>query len=324
MDFFAFVNLFCGLGLFLYGVSVMGGSLERAAVSGMGRRLRRAAGTPLRGLLLGAAVTAAAQSSSAAAVMTAELVGAQMLTLRQAIGVIMGANIGTTATAHLLCIGGSGAFRMLSPEVLGSLAVAVGAGVYLAAKKNSPKAFSLGQLALGFGLLMTGMARMEAAAAPLRELPAFLRLFHTAAENPLVGVLAGAAVTAVIQSSSASVGMLQAAAVGGVVPFSAAAPILLGQNIGTCATPLLAAIGAKKGAKQVAVVHLLLNLLGSVLALAALYGTGLCKELPFWERAVSKRDIAWCHTFFNLAVAAVFLPLSGWLERLVRRLVPDD
>lgn len=324
MDFFSFINLFCGLGLFLYGVSVMGGSLERAALSGMGRGLRRLTGTPVRGLFLGTAVTAVAQSSSAAAVMTAELVGAGVLPLRQAVGVIMGANIGTTATAHLLCIGGRGLFRALSPDVLSSLAVAVGAGLYLAAKKNRPRVFSLGQLVLGFGLLMTGMARMEAAVAPLRELPAFLRLFHTAAEDPLVGVLAGAAVTAVIQSSSASVGMLQAAAVGGAVSFSAAAPILLGQNIGTCATPILASVGAKRGARQTAAVHLLLNLLGSVLALAALYGTGLAEKLPFWERAVSKRDIAWCHTLFNLAVAAVFLPLSGWLERLVRRLVPDD
>lgn len=325
MDFFGFLELFGGLALFLYGVSLMGGSLESAAMGQMGRGLRRLAGTPVRGVLLGAAVTAAAQSSSAVTVMTAELVGAGVLPLRPAIGVIMGANIGTTVTAHLLCLGEgeSGLLRALSPGVLAPLAVMAGAGLYLMAKKNRPRGFFLGQLLLGFGILFTGMAQMEAAVSPLRHDPGFLRLFE-AAEDPLVGVLAGAAATAVVQSSSASVGILQAAATVGAVPFSAAVPILLGQNIGTCATPLLAAIGGKRGAKQTAAVHLLLNLLGSGLFLAAVYGTGLAARLSFWDRAVTKRDIAWCHTLFNLAVTVVFLPFSGWIERLVRRLIPDE
>lgn len=323
MDFFGFLELFGGLALFLYGVSLMGGSLESAAMGQMGRGLRRLAGTPGKGVLLGAAVTAATQSSSAVTVMTAELVGAGVLPLRPAIGVIMGANIGTTVTAHLLCLGEgeSGMLRALSPGVLASLAVAVGFGLYIMAKKDRPR--RLGQLLLGFGILFTGMAQMEAAVAPLRHDPAFLRLFE-AAEDPLVGVLAGAAATAVIQSSSASVGILQAAASAGAVPFSAAVPILLGQNIGTCATPVLAAIGGKRGAKQTAAIHMLLNLLGSGLFLAAVYGTGLVFRLSFWDRAVTKRDIAWCHTLFNLAVTAVFLPFAGWMERLVQRVIPEE
>lgn len=323
MDFFAFIALFGGLALFLYGVSLMGGSLENAALGGMGRGLDRLAGSPLRGALLGAAATAMVQSSSAAAVVTAELVGAGALPLRQAAGVILGANVGTTATAHLLCLGEgkTGLLRLLSPSGLGTAAVILGTGVFLLEKKDRPR--MLGQLLLGFGLLFTGMAQMESAAAPLRDDPAFLRLLG-AAENPLLGVLAGAAATAVIQSSSASVGILQAAASSGAVPFSAAVTILLGQNIGTCVTPLLGSIGGGRGAKQTAALHLLVNLLGAGLFLALFWGPGRALGAAFWRRRADKRGIAWFHTAFNLTLAAVFLPLSGWLERFVRRLIPDE
>lgn len=323
MDIFAFIALFGGLALFLYGVSMMGGSLERAALGRMRKMLGRLTGTPFRGVLLGAAVTAAVQSSSAATVMVAGLVGAGAVTLRQAVGVIMGANIGTTVTAHLLCLGGSGDFlllRVFSPATLAPLAVFVGTVLFLTAKKDRPRV--AGQFVLGFGILFTGMLQMEAAVAPLRGSPAFLRLIKTA-DDPLLGVLAGAGVTAVIQSSSASVGILQAVASTGAVSWAAAVPILLGQNIGTCVTPILAGIGGNRGAKQAALVHLLLNLLGTAVFLVLIYGTERHFHWPFWEEAVGKGDIAWFHTFFNVAVTVMFLPFAGTLERAVSRLIPD-
>ena len=320
MDLFAFISLFGGLALFLYGISLMGGGLERAALERVRPVLGRLTGSPLRGVLLGAAVTAAIQSSSAATVIVVGLVGAGAVTLRQAIGVIMGANIGTTVTAHLLRFGEAGAetvplLRLCSPSTLAPASILLGAVLFLGAKKSRPKA--LGQLFLGFGILFTGMLQMEAAVAPLRDDPAFLRLFRRT-EDPLLGVLAGAGVTALIQSSSASVGILQA------VSWAAAVPILLGQNIGTCATPLLASVGGTRGAKQAALAHLLLNLLGSAVFLAAVYGTGWFSRAPFWERPITKAGIARFHTFFNLAVTAMFLPFIGTLERAVCRLVPPQ
>ena len=320
MDIFAFIALFGGLALFLYGVSLMGGSLERAALGRMRETLGHLAGTPLRGVVLGACVTAAVQSSSAATVMTAGLVGAGAVTLRQAVGVVMGANIGTTVTAHLLRLEGTGEgflFRIFSPSALAPLSVFAGTVLLLAAKKTRLK--TAGQFILGFGILFTGMLQMEAAVAPLRQSPAFLRLIRTA-DDPLLGVLAGAGVTAVIQSSSASVGILQAVSSTGAVSWSAAVPILLGQNIGTCVTPILAGIGGNRGARQTALVHLLLNLLGTAVFLVLIYGARRHFHWTFWEKAVDKGGIAWFHTFFNLAVAAMFLPFAGALEKAVRRL----
>lgn len=334
MDIFAFIALFGGLALFLYGISLMGGGLERAALGGVRRLLGRLTDSPLQGVLLGAVVTAAVQSSSAVTVIVVGLVGSGVLSLRQAIGVIMGANIGTTVTAHLLRLGdaasaaGAGAsgagllLRLCSPATLAPVAVLLGTVLWLTARKN--RWATLGQLLLGLGILFTGMLQMEAAVAPLGQTPAFLRLFRRV-ENPLLGVLAGAGVTAVIQSSSASVGILQAASSTGAVSWAAAAPILLGQNIGTCVTPALAALGGgNQGAKQAALVHLLLNLTGTAVFLAAIYGTGWASRAPFWETPITKAGIARFHTFFNLSVTAMLLPFVGTLERLVCRLVPAE
>lgn len=336
MDIFAFIALFGGLALFLYGISLMGGALERAALGGVRRLLGRLTDSPLHGVLLGAVVTAAVQSSSAVTVIVVGLVGAGALSLRQAIAVTMGANIGTTVTAHLLRLGdaaagtaGAGAsgvgllLRLCSPATLAPVAVLLGTVLYLTARKS--RSMTLGQLLLGFGILFTGMLQMEAAVAPLGQTPAFLRLFRQV-ENPLLGVLAGAGATAVIQSSSASVGILQAASSTGAVSWAAAVPILLGQNIGTCVTPILAALGGggNRGAKQAALVHLLLNLTGTAVFLAGIYGTGWFSRTPFWETSISKAGIARFHTFFNLAVTAMLLPFAGTLERLVCRLVPAE
>ncbi len=309
MDLYAFLSLFGGLALFLYGMSLLGGSLAAVSRGWLPGMLERLAGNPLRGALLGAGVTAAIQSSSAATVIVVGLVDAGAMSLRQAIGVILGANVGTTATAHLLSLGGGP--RLLSPQSLAPAMAAAGVLLYLLGKRDRAKAG--GQLLLGFGILFTGMLQMEAAVAPLRTHPAFPRLFQTMSD-PLLGVLAGAGVTAVIQSSSASVGILQALSSTGAVTWGAAAPIILGQNIGTCVTPLLASVGASANAKRAALAHLLVNLGGSGVFLAGLYllrGTGV---FGFWGQAVDKAGIAWFHTGFNLAAAGMFLPLTGWLE----------
>lgn len=325
MELFSFLALFGGLALFLYGVSLMGGGLEYAALGRLRSLLGRLTGSTLRGVLLGALATAAVQSSSAVTVIVVGLAGAGAVSLRQAVGVVMGANIGTTVTAHLLRLGGTtgaGPFlRLLSPAALAPAAVILGTALCLGAKKSRPRL--LGQLVLGFGLLFTGMLQMESAVAPLREDPAFLRLFCTV-EDPLLGVLAGAGATALIQSSSASVGILQAVSSSGAVSWAAAVPILLGQNIGTCVTPILAAVGGSRPAKQAAAVHLLFNLLGTAIFLALIYGTGWASRAPFWREAVSKGDIARFHTFFNVAVTAILLPFAGAIERAVRRAIPED
>lgn len=310
MDLYAFLSLFGGLALFLYGMSLLGGSLEAVSRGWLPGALECLAGSPLRGALLGAGVTAAIQSSSAATVLVVGLVDAGAMSLRQAIGVILGANVGTTATAHLLALGGGS--RLLFPQSLAPALAAAGGLLLLLGRKDRAK--QAGQLLLGLAILFTGMLQMEAAVAPLRDHPAFPRLFRTISD-PLLGVLAGAGVTAVIQSSSASVGILQALSSTGAVTWGAAAPVILGQNIGTCVTPLLASAGASANAKRAAAAHLLINLGGTGVFLAGLYLLRGIGGAALWDRPVDKAGIAWFHTVFNLAAAGMFLPLTGRLER---------
>lgn len=322
LDLFGFIRLFGGLALFLYGMSAMGGSLERLSGGLLERMLGRLTGSPLKSVALGAGVTALLQSSSASTVMVVGLVNAGAMGLRQAIGFIMGANIGTTVTAHLLRLGGGegGLLGLFAPSTLASLAAVF--GILLFSLGRGPRLRETGQLLLGLGVLFTGMLQMEAAVLPLRELPAFLRLFRSASD-PLLGVLAGAGVTAVIQSSSASVGILQALSSTGAVTWGAAVPLILGQNIGTCVTPILASVGASRGAKRAACVHLTLNLLGTGVFLAGLFLLRGIARLPLWERPIDKGGIAGFHTLFNVAVTALFLPFTGGLEKLACLLVPD-
>lgn len=323
MDIFGFISLFGGLALFLYGMSVLGGSLEKASEGRLERILERLTGSVLRGVLLGAVVTAAIQSSSAATVIVVGLVNARVMKLRQAIGVIMGANIGTTITAHILRLsGGEGGFllRLISPTTLAPAMAIAGILFFMLAKGDRLR--EVGQMLLGFGVLFTGMFQMEAAVEPLRELPAFLRLFQ-AMTNPILGVLVGAGVTAIIQSSSASVGILQALSSTGAITWAAAVPIILGQNIGTCVTPMLASVGASKSAKRAALIHLTLNLLGTGVFLCGIYGVQRFIGLPFWGDVIDKGGIANFHTFFNVAVTVLFLPFVGLLERCVYLLVPQ-
>ena len=323
MDIFAAIALFGGLALFLYGMSVLGGSLEKASQGRLETVLERLTDSPLKGVILGTAVTAAIQSSSATTVIIVGLVNARVMKLRQAIGVIMGANIGTTVTAHILRLssveGDNFLLRLISPDTLAPLMAIAGILLYFAAKKERPK--EVGQMLLGFGILFTGMFQMEAAVEPLRELPAFARMFQTMT-NPIIGVLVGAGVTAVIQSSSASVGILQALAPTGAVTWGAAVPIILGQNIGTCITPILASVGASKNAKRSAFVHLSLNLMGTAIFLAGTYAAQSLGLLPFWGDAIDKGGIANFHTFFNVAITIIFLPFTGFLERCAYFFVP--
>ncbi|MBP1577322.1 MAG: Na/Pi cotransporter family protein, partial [Oscillospiraceae bacterium] len=313
-----FISMGGGVALFLYGMTVMGNGLEKLSGGKMEKALEKLTGNILSSVLLGAVVTAVLQSSSATTVIIVGLVNAGMLQLRQAIGVIMGANIGTTITAQLIRLsdidGGSLMLKFFKPANLAPLAAFIGILLYMMSHKARRK--EIGQMLIGFGILFSGMFAMEAAVEPLKESPLFMELM-AAMSNPLLGVLTGAVVTAAIQSSSASVGMLQAIASTGVIPFSAAFPIIMGQNIGTCITPILSSIGASKNAKRSAAVHLYFNIIGTTLFLVGAYGfIAVCGAPQFWFENVSRTSIANFHTLFNVVVTAALIPFAGLLEKL--------
>ena len=324
MDIFDILTLTGGLSLFLFGMSVMGQALERRAGGRLRQVLEKFTASRLTGFLTGLAVTAVIQSSSAATVMVVGFVNSGLMTLKQAIGVIMGANVGTTVTAWVLSLagidGGSLFIKLLKPSSFTPVLALVGIIFYMFCKDAKKK--DTGSILLGFATLMFGMETMSGAVAGLRDVPAFGQLFLLF-QNPVLGVLAGALLTAVIQSSSASVGILQALAVTGQVSYGAAVPIIMGQNIGTCVTAMLSSAGANKNAKRAALVHLLFNVIGSAACLLA-----FCLFRAFADPALlgtpaSLPGIAVAHSVFNILCTALMLPLSGFLERLVSRLVPD-
>lgn len=325
MDFFSLISMFGGLALFLYGMSILGSGLERLSGGRLERALERMTGTVFSCILLGAAVTAAVQSSSATTVIVVGLVNARVMKLRQAIGVIMGANIGTTVTAHILRLAGvesSNFFvRFLKPDTLAPLLAVAGIILFMTSKRAAKK--EVGQIFLGLGILFTGMLTMADSVEPLAELPQFAELF-SAFSNPVLGVLAGAVVTAVIQSSSASVGILQALSSTGAITFSAAFPIIMGQNIGTCITPMLASIGASKNAKRTAFVHLTFNVLGTTIFLCVIYGVQYLVGFKFWDYPIGMGSIANFHTIFNVSITLLFVPFVGLLEKIVCKLVKED
>lgn len=316
-DFFNVISLLGGLALFLYGMNILGSGLEKISGGRMEKTLEKLTNNILLSVLLGAVVTAAIQSSSATTVIVVGLVNAGILKLRQAIGVIMGANIGTTVTAHILRLTDIGSdnffLRMLNPKTLAPLVAIIGILLFMTAKRDSKK--DIGQILLGFGILFTGMFNMEAAVAPLKNVPEFTSLFATFS-NPVLGVIFGAVVTAVIQSSSASVGILQALSSTGSITYASAFPIIMGQNIGTCITPILASIGASKNAKRSAMVHLYFNIIGTTVFLIATYAIQYTIGFPFWETAIDKGGIANFHTIFNVVVTLGFIPFAGLLEKL--------
>lgn len=324
MDLFQTLNLIGGLSLFLFGMSVMGQALERRAGGSLRTLLEKMTSNKFAGLLTGLVVTAVIQSSSATTVMVVGFVNSGLMTLRQAIHMIMGANIGTTVTAWILSLAGisSGNFfiRLLKPSSFTPILALIGIVKYMFTKDDRKK--DTGLILLGFATLMYGMESMSAAVAGLGQVPAFRQLF-VMFQNPVLGVLAGAALTAVIQSSSASVGILQALAATGQVTYGAAVPIIMGQNIGTCITAMLSGIGANKNAKRAALVHLSFNVIGTAVWLSVfclvkwLLAPGLLNE------SASLMGIAVAHSLFNLLCTILMLPLSNLLERLVCVLVPD-
>lgn len=325
LNIFGFFSLFGGLALFLYGMSVLGGSLEKVSGGRLEHILEKLTDNLIKGVLLGLLVTAAIQSSSATTVIVVGLVNARLLKLRPAIGIIMGANIGTTITAHILRLSGMSSdnlmMNLLRPSSLACIFAVAGILVFFLGQKDRIK--NVGLMLLGFGILFTGMLQMESAVAPLREVPAFARLFQSMT-NPLLGVAVGAAVTAIVQSSSASVGILQALSTTGDITCAAAFPLIMGQNIGTCITSLLASVGTSKAAKRAAVVHLSFNIIGTILFLIVTYGVQSLIGIPFWNDPIDKGGIANFHTVFNLTVTLVLMPFAGALERLAYAVIPRD
>lgn len=325
MDFFMIVSLLGGLALFLYGMSMLGSGLEKLSGGRLEQTLEKLTNNVPKSIALGALVTAAIQSSSATTVIVVGLVNARILGLRQAIGIIMGANIGTTITAHILRLSDISSdnfiLMLLKPSTLAPLVGIVGILMIMGSKKQKMK--NLGEILLGFCILFTGMFNMEGAVRPLSQSPAFADLFASLS-NPVMGVLVGAGVTAIIQSSSASVGILQALSSTGMITYSAAFPIIMGQNIGTCITPILSSIGASKNAKRTAAVHLSFNIIGTAVFLVGTYMLHAAMPFSFWENPIDKGGIADFHTIFNIGVTLLFIPFIALLEKLVVKLIPDN
>ena len=325
MTIFNALNLIGGLCLFLFGMSLMGQALERRAGSGLSSLLEKMTKSRLKGLLAGLGVTAVIQSSSATTVMVVGFVNSGLMTLRQSIGVIMGANIGTTVTAWILSLSGiegtSFLVNLFKPTSFTPALALIGIIFYMFCKEDKKK--DTGTILLGFATLMYGMEAMSSAVSVLREVPEFSRLFLLFT-NPILGVLAGAVLTGIIQSSSASVGILQALASTGQVTYGAAIPIIMGQNIGTCVTALLSSIGTNKNACRAALVHLSFNVIGATVGIILYYVICAVSAPVLLGQAATEWGIAVAHSIFNVLCTAVLLPMGGLLEKLVLRLVPED
>ncbi len=324
MDLFQFLNMIGGLSLFLFGMNLMGQALERRAGSGMRTLLSRMTTGKAAGFLTGCGVTAVIQSSSATTVMVVGFVNSGLMTLRQAIHVIMGANVGTTVTAWILSLGGisgdSIVVQLLKPASFTPVMALIGVVLLLFSKSSKKK--DSGTILLGFAVLMFGMDAMTGAVSGLAEVPAFRELFLMF-RNPLLGLLAGAVLTGIIQSSSASVGILQALAATGQVPLSAAIPIIMGQNIGTCVTALLSSVGANRNARRAAFVHLSFNIIGSTVLLTVFSLVQGLFHPTIFAGPADQFNIAIAHTAFNLLCVAMLTPASQLLEKLAMRVIPD-
>lgn len=324
MTIFNALTMLGGLCLFLFGMNVMGEALERRAGNGLRTLIGRITDRPVMGFLTGLGVTSIIQSSSATTVMVVGFVNSGLMTLRQAINVIMGANVGTTVTAWLLSLTGIDSSNvlvsLLKPSAFTPVLALIGIVLYLFVKNDRKK--DTGLILLGFATLMFGMETMSGAVSGLKDVPAFTNLF-VLFKNPVLGVLVGMILTAIIQSSSASVGILQALAVTGSVSYAAAIPIIMGQNIGTCVTALLASVGTNKNAKRAAVVHLMFNIIGVVVLLSVFCIVKAAAAPAILNEPATKLGIAVCHSVFNVACTALLLPAGGLLEKLAIRLVPD-
>ena len=322
---FNIISLLGGLALFLFGMDTMGKALERQAGGKLQTILARMSSNVFKGFLLGLAVTAVIQSSSATTVMVVGFVNSGIMTLKQAVGVIMGSNIGTTVTSWILSLSGlegdSFLVQLFKPSTLAPLAGIIGIALFMFTKTEQKK--GIGVILLGFLALMTGMDLMGDSMAFLKNEPWFAQLMISFS-NPILGILFGAALTAIIQSSSASIGILQSLCLTGVVTYGAAIPIILGQNIGTCVTAVMGAIGANRNARRTAMVHLLFNVVGVLLFSVVFYGLGLFIDWNFLSNPVDAWHIAVIHTAFNLGATAVLIPANGLLVKLAYLFIPAE
>ena len=325
MDFFGVLTMLGGLALFLYGMETMGNGLEKLSGGRLERILEKLTSNPIKAVLLGAGVTAVIQSSSATTVMVVGFVNSGIMKLTQAVGIIMGANIGTTVTSWLLSLTGieSGNFfvRLLKPTSFSPVLALIGVCFIMFSKKEKKK--DAGTIMIGFAILMTGMATMSGAVKPLANVPEFTGIL-TMFSNPVIGMIAGAVLTAIIQSSSASVGILQALCATGAVNFGTALPIIMGQNIGTCVTAIMSSIGAKKTAKTAAIMHLLFNVIGTIIfSVAAIFFFKVLNP-GMGAGMITQTEISTVHTIFNIGTTLLLFPVSDWIIKLARKLQKEE
>ena len=324
MNIFDFLSLIGGLALFLFGMQVMGNALEKKAGGQLNTVLGKITDNPVKGFGLGLGITSIIQSSSATTVMLVGLVNSEIITLKQSIYVIMGANVGTTVTAWILSLtgisGDSMIVQLMKPSSFTPVLALIGIIFYMFVKNTDKK--DTGMILLGFAVLMYGMEAMSGSVSGLKDVEGFTNLL-TVFSNPIPGVLAGALLTAIIQSSSASVGILQALSTTGAVSYAAAIPIIMGQNIGTCVTALISSIGANKNAKRVAFVHLYFNIIGTIVLLLLFYAVNAFVDFAFVDMQANQVGIAIIHSMFNLLCTMMLLPFGGMLGRLATLTVKD-
>ena len=325
MDFFGVLTMMGGLALFLYGMHVLGDGLSKASGGRLEQILEKLTSNKLKAVLLGAGVTAVIQSSSATTVMVVGFVNSGIMKLSQAIGIIMGANIGTTITSWILSLTGieSGNFfvQLLKPTSFSPILAIIGVGILLFSKNEKKK--NVAVIMVGFAVLMFGMETMSSAVKPLADVPEFTNILLMFS-NPLLGMLAGAILTAIIQSSSASVGILQALCATGAVTYSTALPIIMGQNIGTCVTALLSSVGTSKNARRAAIIHLYFNIIGTIVFMILFYAMHAIIGFEFMDLAAEPYGIAVIHSTFNVFATCLLLPFSKMLEKLAYLTIPED
>ena len=324
MDVISILPLFAGIGLFLFGMSMLGVALEKLAGARLEKMLERITSSRFKGVLLGTAVTGVIQSSSATTIMVVGLLNAGIMKLSHAVPVVMGANIGTTVTAQILRLGdieGSNFFlALLKPSSFGPILIGIGAAMYVFSKKKRTK--DVGTILLGLGMIFFGMNTMEKTLSPLKEAVWFTdAILHF--KNPILGIILGCAMTAVLQSSSASVGILQALASTGAITFSTAVPIILGQNVGKCVTVVLASFGSKKAAKRAVFIDVLANICGMVIFFIVIYGLNLVIKFSFWDSVMTRGNIADFHTLFNICTTVILLPFVDVLIKTSKKFVKD-
>ena len=324
MDIFSFISLFGGLALFLYGMNTMSSGLEKLAGGKLEGILKRMTSNPVKSLVLGAGITAVIQSSSAVTVMLVGLVNSGIMDLAGSVGVIMGSNVGTTITAWMLSLVGIESdnvfIKLLKPSSFSPVLALIGVVMTMMAKSNKKK--DVGTIMIGFAILMYGMEFMSDAVEPLKDMPEFTSIL-TAFTNPFLGILTGLVLTAIIQSSSASVGILQALSLTGSITYGMALPIIMGQNIGTCVTSLISSIGVSKNAKRVAIVHISFNMIGTIIFTAFYCVLHYIVELPLLQEAITPVNIAIIHSIFNISTTVILLPFSKMLVKIANTVIKD-